>query len=188
MYRLLDRYILRETTGPLVLGLLVFTFLALMQELFQYAEMIIGRNVAAAVALKLLAYSLPHIVVLTIPMAFLFAILIAIGRLAADSELVAMRASGISLWAIYRPILFLSLVLDRCHRVSDDRHAACGQQGGQRTATLDPDAKRQPASEAEGVLRPSFRTACSMSSRRPRTRRGGEASSSPTRCRARNSR
>ena len=111
MYRLLDRYILRETTGPLVLGLLVFTFLALMQELFQYAEMIIGRNVEAAVALQLLAYSLPHIVVLTIPMAFLFAILIAIGRLAADSELVAMRASGISLWAIYRPILLLSLVL-----------------------------------------------------------------------------
>ena len=111
MYRLLDRYILRETTGPLVLGLLVFTFLALMQELFQYAEMIIGRNVEVAVALQLLAYSLPHIVVLTIPMAFLFAILIAIGRLAADSELVAMRASGISLWAIYRPILLLSLVL-----------------------------------------------------------------------------
>lgn len=111
MYRLLDRYILRETTGPLVLGLLVFTFLALMQELFQYAEMIIGRNVEVAVALKLLGYSLPHIVVLTIPMAFLFAILIATGRLAADSELVAMRASGISLWAVYRPILLQSLVL-----------------------------------------------------------------------------
>ena len=44
-------------------------------------------------------------------MAFLFAILIATGRLAADSELVAMRASGISLWAIYRPILIMSLVL-----------------------------------------------------------------------------
>ena len=111
MYRLLDRYILRETTGPLVLGLLVFTFLALMQELFQYAEMIIGRNVEVAVALQLLGYSLPHIVVLTIPMAFLFAILIATGRLAADSELVAMRASGISLWAVYRPILLQSLVL-----------------------------------------------------------------------------
>ena len=111
MYRLLDRYILRETTGPLVLGLLVFTFLALMQELFQYAEMIIGRNVEAALVLRLLAYSVPHIVVLTIPMAFLFAILIATGRLAADSELVAMRASGISLWAVYRPILLQSLVL-----------------------------------------------------------------------------
>lgn len=111
MYRLLDRYILRETTGPLVLGLLVFTFLALMQELFQYAEMIIGRNVEAVLALRLLAYSIPHIIVLAIPMAFLFAILIAIGRLAADSELVAMRASGISLWTVYRPVLFLSLVL-----------------------------------------------------------------------------
>jgi len=123
MRRLLDRYILRETTGPLVLGLLVFTFLALMQELFQYAEMIIGRNVETSVALWLLAYSLPHIVVLTIPMAFLFAILIGTGRLAADSELVAMRAAGISLWSVYRPILLLSRASDCCisfrRRVSD---------------------------------------------------------------------
>ncbi len=111
MYRLLDRYILHEITGPLALGLLVFTFLALLQELFQYAEMIIGRGVEAVVALRLLVFSLPHIVVLTIPMAFLFAILIAVGRLAADSELVAMRASGISLWTMYRPILLLSFGL-----------------------------------------------------------------------------
>ncbi len=111
MYRLLDRYLVRETTGPLCLGLLVFTFLALVQELFQYAEIIISRNVEAILALRLLGHSIPHIVVLTIPMAFLFAILIAVGRLAADSELIAMRASGISLWAVYRPILVLSLVL-----------------------------------------------------------------------------
>ena len=111
MLRLLDRYILRQTIGPLVLGLLVFTFLAVLQELFQLAETIIERDVEVVVVLKILAYSLPHIVVLTIPMAFLFAILIAIGRMAADSELVAIRASGIGLFSVYRPILLLSLVL-----------------------------------------------------------------------------
>ena len=94
MFRLLDRYLLRETVGPLTLGLLVFTFLALLQELFQLAELIIERDVEIRVVLQLLAYTLPQIIVLTIPMAFLFAILLAIGRMAADSELVAMRASG----------------------------------------------------------------------------------------------
>ena len=111
MLRLLDRYILRETVGPLALGLLVFTFLALLQKLFQFAELIIERDVEVRVVLQLLAYNLPQIIVLTIPMAFLFAILLAIGRMAADSELVAMRASGISLFSIYRPILFMSLLL-----------------------------------------------------------------------------
>ena len=111
MFRLLDRYILRETIGPLGLGLLVFTFLALLQELFQLAELIIERDVEVQIVLRLLAYSLPQIIVLTIPMAFLFAILLAIGRMAADSELVAMRASGISLFSIYRPILIMSLLL-----------------------------------------------------------------------------
>ena len=111
MFRLLDRYILRETIGPLSLGLLVFTFLALLQKLFQFAELIIERDVEVGVVLRLLGYALPQIVVLTIPMAFLFAILLAVGRMAADSELVAMRASGISLFSIYRPILVMSLLL-----------------------------------------------------------------------------
>ncbi len=111
MFRLLDRYLLRETVGPLTLGLLVFTFLALLQKLFQFAELIIESDVEVRVVLQLLAYTLPQIIVLTIPMAFLFAILLAIGRMAADSELVAMRASGISLFSVYRPILFMSLLL-----------------------------------------------------------------------------
>ena len=111
MFRLLDRYILRETIGPFSLGLLVFTFLALLQELFQLAELIIERDVEIRVVLQLLAFSLPQMIVLTIPMAFLFAILLAIGRMAADSELVAMRASGISLFSIYRPIMVMSLLL-----------------------------------------------------------------------------
>ena len=111
MFRLLDRYLLRETIGPLGLGLLVFTFLALLQKLFQFAELIIERDVEVRVVLQLLAYTLPQMIVLTIPMAFLFAILLAIGRMAADSELVAMRASGISLFSVYRPILLMSLLL-----------------------------------------------------------------------------
>ncbi|HET9766929.1 MAG TPA: LptF/LptG family permease, partial [Thermoanaerobaculia bacterium] len=73
--------------------------------------MIIRRGLAASEVGRLVLYTLPNIVVLTIPMALLFAILIAIGRLASDSELVAMRACGISLFTLYRPILLLSAVL-----------------------------------------------------------------------------
>ena len=109
--RYLDRYLIREIVGPLALGFFVYTFILLIRFLFQSAEMIIRRGLDVAVVGELLLYTLPNIVVLTIPMSLLFGILIAIGRLASDSELVALRASGLSLVSLYRPILALSLVL-----------------------------------------------------------------------------
>ncbi|MCH9648081.1 MAG: LptF/LptG family permease [Deltaproteobacteria bacterium] len=109
--RRLDRYILREILGLLVLGFAVYTFLLLLQYLFSSAEMIIQRGLSVATVGKLLALVLPSSIVLTLPMALLFAILIAVGRFAADSELVALRASGVSLLSLYRPILLLSGLL-----------------------------------------------------------------------------
>ena len=107
----LDRYIVSEILGPLGLGFLVYTFILLIRFLFQSAEMIIRRGLPARVVGELLLLSLPNIVVLTLPMSLLFGILIAVGRLSSDSELIAMRAAGISLLALYRPILWLSAFL-----------------------------------------------------------------------------
>ena len=109
--RRLDRYVISEVLGPLVLGFLIYTFIILAQFLLQSAEMIVRRGVPAGMVGRLLLLSLPNIVVLTVPMSFLFAILVAVGRFSADSELIAMRSSGVSLLSLYRPILLLSLVL-----------------------------------------------------------------------------
>ena len=114
----LDFYVLREILGPLGLGFVVYTFLLLLQALFKLAGLIISRGVPVETVGQMLWVSLPRIVVLTIPMSLLFGILIAVGRLSADSELVALRASGISLFSLlphrsslYRPILLLSALL-----------------------------------------------------------------------------
>jgi LPS export ABC transporter permease LptG/LPS export ABC transporter permease LptF len=109
--RRLDRYVISETLGPLALGFSIYTFIMLVRFLFRSADMIIRRGLSSGEVGLLVLYTLPNIVVLTIPMALLFAILIAIGRLASDSELIAMRACGISLFTLYRPILLLSAVL-----------------------------------------------------------------------------
>ena len=111
MLRLMDRYVLREVVGPLGLGFLLYTFILLIRFLFQSAEMIIRQGLPVVTVGKLLVFTLPNILVLTIPMSLLFAVLVAIGRLASDSELVAMRASGISLLRLYRPILLLAGLL-----------------------------------------------------------------------------
>lgn len=109
--RRVTRYVMAEVLGPFVLGFLLYTFLLLIQFLFASAEMIIRRGVPAVQVGKLLGLTLPNIVVLTIPMSFLFAILVAVGRLASDSELTALRASGVSLFSLYRPIFVFSLLL-----------------------------------------------------------------------------
>jgi LPS export ABC transporter permease LptF/LPS export ABC transporter permease LptG len=109
--RRLDRYVITEALGPLALGFTIYTFIMLVRFLFRSADMIIRRGLAPSEVGRLVLYTLPNILVLTIPMALLFAILIAIGRLASDSELVAMRATGISLFTLYRPILLLSVIL-----------------------------------------------------------------------------
>ncbi len=96
----LDRYILSEILGPLALGFFVFTFILLLQALFKFARLIISSGVEATVVGKLLLLTLPSIVVMTIPMALLFSILIAVGRLSSDSELVAIRAAGVSLFSL----------------------------------------------------------------------------------------
>ncbi|MEO1087918.1 MAG: LptF/LptG family permease, partial [Acidobacteriota bacterium] len=90
--RRLDRYIFAEILGPLALGFLVYTFILLIQVLFKSAELLIGSGVPVQTIGRLLLLSLPYIVVMTIPMSLLFGILIGIGRLSTDSELIALRA------------------------------------------------------------------------------------------------
>jgi LPS export ABC transporter permease LptF/LPS export ABC transporter permease LptG len=109
--RILTRYILAEMVTPTFLGLGFYTFILLMRQLFDLAEMIIKRSLPAPVVLKLLALALPNILVLTIPMALLFGLLIAIGRLSSDSEIIAIRAAGVDTATIYRPVFYFSFAL-----------------------------------------------------------------------------
>jgi LPS export ABC transporter permease LptG/LPS export ABC transporter permease LptF len=109
--RILSRYIAKEMLAPTLIGFGFYTFVILIRQLFDFAEMIIKRSLPIGTVLELLALSLPHIIVLTIPMSLLFGILIAVGRLSADSEIIAMRSLGLSTSTIYRPVFAFSFVI-----------------------------------------------------------------------------
>ncbi len=109
--KILTRYILKEMVGPTVLGFIFYTSIILMRQLFFLAGLIIRRSLPVTTVFKLLALSLPWIIVLTVPMSLLFGILIAIGRLSSDSEIIAMRALGISTRTIYLPVFLFSFVV-----------------------------------------------------------------------------
>jgi LPS export ABC transporter permease LptG/LPS export ABC transporter permease LptF len=73
--------------------------------------MIVRRGVPGGIVFQLLVLTLPQVLVLTIPMAFLFGILIGVGRLSGDSEIVALRASGVSRGMLFRPVALAGAVL-----------------------------------------------------------------------------
>jgi LPS export ABC transporter permease LptF/LPS export ABC transporter permease LptG len=103
--RIIDRYVWRELLVPFLLGLFVFTFLLLIDKIFDLTDLIINKGVPVDLVGRLLLYILPAFLVLTIPMAFLLAILVAFGRLSADLEVVALKASGVSPLRLLRPVL-----------------------------------------------------------------------------------
>ena len=92
------------------LGLLVFTFILLLQPITQLTGILISRGADLPTILRLFANLLPSIFAITIPMAFLLGVLLAFGRMASDSEIVALRASGVSPLQLLRPVIALSLV------------------------------------------------------------------------------
>jgi lipopolysaccharide export system permease protein len=110
MGKILHRYVFREVLTPFLLGLGVFTFVLLIARLLKLIELVVNRGLPPTQILRLLGYLMPAFLEVTVPMAMLLAILIAFGRLSADSEIVAMRSSGLSLYQIVPPIvLFVGL-------------------------------------------------------------------------------
>ena len=93
--RIFTRYILREIIGYALLGGVLFTFILFMRYLLPLMELAV-RGVASPLdILRLIAYLLPGFLSFTIPMAVLIGILLGLSRLAADSEVTAMRACGV---------------------------------------------------------------------------------------------
>ena len=100
--RILTRYILGEITSHSLIGCALFTFILFMKPLEQILDMVVRNSSSAEVVLQLFLFSLPNIFLVTIPMAVLVGVLLGLSRLAADSEITAMRASGFGIWYFVR--------------------------------------------------------------------------------------
>jgi LPS export ABC transporter permease LptG/LPS export ABC transporter permease LptF len=109
--RLVSRSVLRELWPPFLLGFAAYTFVLLIRTIYFLADFFVRRSATVGEVAWLAVLSLPWIIVLTLPMAFLLAVLIGVGRLAGDSEIVALRACGVGHGAIYRPALAAAAVL-----------------------------------------------------------------------------
>jgi LPS export ABC transporter permease LptG len=105
----IDRYVLRELIAPFGLSGALFTFFLLLDRIYNLTDLVITKGVPLHLVVQLLAFMMPSFLALTLPMAFLVAILLAGGRLAGDLEVVAFQASGVGPLRLFSPVLATAL-------------------------------------------------------------------------------
>jgi LPS export ABC transporter permease LptG/LPS export ABC transporter permease LptF len=95
--RILTRYILGEILSHTLIGCALFTFILFMRELPNILNMLVRDSSTFTSVLEVVLYIMPNFFTVTIPMAVLVGVLLGLSRLAADSEIIAMRASGLGI-------------------------------------------------------------------------------------------
>lgn len=111
MPRTLNVYILKEITVPFILSFSILTVTALLSKVIKLIDLIVTHGVGMSFVFWFVLSVIPSFVIYTIPVSFLIGVLIAFTRLSSDSEITAMKASGLSLFTLMRPVVFLSLVV-----------------------------------------------------------------------------
>jgi lipopolysaccharide export system permease protein len=107
----IDLFILRSYLGPFILTFFIAVFILLMQFVWKYIDDLVGKGLEWSIILELLGLVSLTTFSLALPLAILFSSLMAFGNLGEFMELTAMKASGISLQRIMRPVFFLCLMM-----------------------------------------------------------------------------
>src|SRR2546428_5434542 len=108
--RILTRYILREVISHALIGVAVLTFVLFTRDLERILELVVRNSAPLPSVAEIFFFTVPVALTYTIPMGVLVGILVGLSRLAADSEITAMRASGIGVWRFLRINLIFVVV------------------------------------------------------------------------------
>lgn len=109
--RLLHRYLLRQLVAPFCFALAALTGFMLISQVAKKFGALVGKGLPWAVITEVFVLSLPFIIAMTLPMAVLLAVLYTFSHLAADNEITAMRANGISVYQVLAPVLIWGMFM-----------------------------------------------------------------------------
>ena len=105
------QYLFFEMWPPLIIGVLVFVFIMVMVQAIHFTEFVLIHGVSLRVVGEMLGYVCIAFLPALLPMALLFSVLMTYGRLSADSEIVALKATGHSLGVIALPAFLLAILM-----------------------------------------------------------------------------
>jgi LPS export ABC transporter permease LptF len=109
VFSIFDRYVVREVLLPLLLSLLLLTFLLMIPPVLSVGYGFIAKGMQLAIVVRVVVTLLPSALSVSIPISVLLALLIAFGRLSADREFVAMQACGVSIYRLLRPVTLIAV-------------------------------------------------------------------------------
>ena len=107
----LDKFILISYLGPLIMTFFIALFILLMQFLWKYIDDLVGKGLEWYIIVKLMFYASSTFVPLALPLAILLSSLMMFGNLGEHYELVSMKAAGISLSRIMRPLIIVTMLI-----------------------------------------------------------------------------
>jgi len=107
----LYRYITKSFLGTFFLTFFIVVFVWVMQFVWLYVDDLVGKGLEFRIIAELLFYTSITAIPMSLPLALLLALLMCFGNLGEHYELVAMKASGVSMWRSMRPLLYFSLML-----------------------------------------------------------------------------
>ncbi len=107
---IVNRYVLKEMILPFVINTLFFTFVFLMTKILEITKLIINYRIRLSSVLLMLLYSMPYFLNFVIPMSVMMAVLLTFLRMSGDNEIVALKASGMSIVRLLFPVFIFSLI------------------------------------------------------------------------------
>ena len=111
MFKIVDKYILRTFIPLFVMSFAVCWFIVVMQFLWRYIDELVGKGLSGFMLLKIIFYAALSFIPMSLPLGILLASLMTLGNLGERLELLALKASGIRLYRIIRPIMLLVLAM-----------------------------------------------------------------------------
>jgi lipopolysaccharide export system permease protein len=107
----LDLYLIKSFIGPLLVTFFIAIFVLLMQFLWTYIDELAGKGLSTGVILQLMYYASATFVPMALPLAILLSSLMTYGNLGENYEIIAAKASGISLWQLMKPLVIIAIIL-----------------------------------------------------------------------------
>ncbi|PIP18632.1 MAG: hypothetical protein COT38_00350 [Candidatus Omnitrophica bacterium CG08_land_8_20_14_0_20_41_16] len=154
--KILRNYLLKEFIGPFFLTLCVLSFtMVIVGNLKKIADLVINKGVDLFSVVKIFILLTPYIVTYALPISILTAVLISLGRLSSDNEIIAIRTSGINLFKLILPIITVGLILSLSLVVFNDRAASYAHYAYRKTL-IEIGIKNPTAAFEEGVFINSF--------------------------------
>jgi lipopolysaccharide export system permease protein len=106
-----ERYLLRRSLTPLLIGTIVVLIALLLERLLRLLDLLVNKGSPFGLILRLLLNLIPHYIGIALPAAFFLAVLVAVNRMSADSELDAAQSFGIGPQRMVAPLLGLGVIL-----------------------------------------------------------------------------